>query len=78
MSVVGKLQGRRSCPKGHGTVGAGSEKRRDVSKEGWITCPMKTGWESCGCSSWRREGLESSENLPESEEATEELFGQKM
>ena len=24
--------------------------------EGWSTSPMKTGWESWGCSAWRREG----------------------
>ena len=23
---------------------------------GWSTCPMRTGWESWGCSAWRREG----------------------
>ena len=24
--------------------------------EGWSTSPMRTGWESWGCSAWRREG----------------------
>jgi len=26
--------------------------------KGWNTSPMKRGWESWGCSAWRRQGSE--------------------
>jgi len=34
--------------------------------EGWSTSPMRTGWESWGCSAWRREGTRETLQQPSS------------
>ena len=45
-----------SAQEGHGTVGAGPKEGYKNDPRGWSTSPMRTGWESWGCSAWRRGG----------------------
>jgi len=47
----GALSTRRTWNCWSGSKG-GLQKR----SEGWSTSAMRTGWESCACSAWRREG----------------------
>jgi len=54
--------GESSAQERHGSVGVHPEESRKKWFQGWSTSPVRTGWESWGCSAWRREGLGRSES----------------